>query len=136
MVPAVFAKGISMRTTARLAFSMMVGCLLFAGPAARAEEPAECALTYTRTACPGQEAESYKKCDGKKTCTKDVPAASEQACQEAAVKACSNDRLTITDSKVITAKYKGKALKSKGGKDDFCLDYEKRAAEFHQCVKK
>lgn len=125
-----------MRTTVRLACALTFGCLALAAPAARADEPAECALTYTRTACPGQEAESYKKCDGKQSCTKDVPAASEQACQQAAVKACSNDRLTITDSKEIKAKYKGKALKNKAGKDDFCQDYDKRAAEFHQCAKK
>ena len=28
------------------------------------------------------------------------------------------------------------ALKSKGGKDDMCLDYAKRDAEFNQCSKK
>ena len=49
------------------------------------------------------------------------------------MKACANDRLEITKSKVITAKYKGKALKSKGGKDDMCLDYAKRDTEFNQC---
>ena len=96
----------------------------------------DCALSYTRTACPGQEAESYKKCDGKQSCTKNVAAASEAACQEAAVAACSNDRLTVTASKVISATYKGKALKSKAGKADLCLDYSKRDTEFNQCSKK
>jgi hypothetical protein len=99
----------------------------------RAEDKTDCALTYVRTACAGQEAESYKKCDGKQSCTKYVPADSEQKCQEAAVAACSNDRTTVTKSKVISAKYKNKALKSKAGKDDLCLDYAKRAAEFNQC---
>jgi hypothetical protein len=103
---------------------------------AQAEGPTECALTYTRTACPGQEAESYKKCDGQKSCTKSVAADSEAKCQELAVNACSNDRLTVTQSKVITATYKGKAIKSKAGKDDLCLDYAKRDAEFNQCGKK
>jgi hypothetical protein len=103
---------------------------------AHAEGAADCAITYTRNACPGQEAESYKKCDGKQTCTKSVPAASADKCAEAAVQACSNDRLTITASKVISASYKGQALKSKAGKDDFCLDYAKRHAEFNQCGKK
>ena len=102
----------------------------------RAEDKADCAITYTRTACPGKEDESYKTCDGKKTCTKYVAAATEQACQEAAVGACANDRLTITQSKVITATFKGKALKSKEGKDDMCLDYSKRDSEFNQCSKK
>jgi len=105
-------------------------------PVAVAEEGADCDLTYTRTACPGQEAESYKKCDGKQTCTKHVAAASEAACADAAIQACSNDRLEITKSKVINAKYKGKPLKTKGGKDDMCLDYAKRDAEFNQCGKK
>lgn len=95
-----------------------------------------CAVTTTRNACPGQEAESYKKCDGKQTCTKDVSADSEAKCQEAAVASCSNDRLTVTQSKVIKATYKGKPLKSKAGKDDLCLDYAKRDAEFNQCPKK
>jgi hypothetical protein len=102
-------------------------------PIADAEEATDCDLTYTRTACTGKEAESYAKCDGKQSCTKHVAAASEAACAEAAVKACSNDRLEITKSKVITAKFKGKALKNKTGKDDFCLDYAKRDAEFNQC---
>jgi hypothetical protein len=101
-----------------------------------AEEKAECSIEYTRTACPGQEAESYKKCDGKQSCSKPVEATSEDKCQEAALNACANDRLTVTKSKVIKAKFKGKALKSKSGKEDFCLDYAKRAAEFDQCGKK
>jgi hypothetical protein len=104
-------------------------------PVARAEA-ADCDITYTRTACPGREAESYEKCDGKQTCTKHVAAASEAACVKAAIQACSNDRLEITKSKVINASYKGKALKTKGGKDDLCLDYAKRDAEFNQCGKK
>jgi hypothetical protein len=113
-----------------------VGLLSRMLPIAEADTASECDLTYTRTACPGQEAESYKKCDGQQTCTKHVPAASEAACAEAAVSACANDRLEITKSKVITAKYKGKALKTKSGKDDMCLEYSKRDAEFNQCGKK
>jgi hypothetical protein len=54
----------------------------------------------------------------------------------AAVNACANDRLTVTKSKIITAKFKGKSLKSKSGQDDLCLDYPKRATEFNQCAKK
>jgi hypothetical protein len=103
---------------------------------AQAEGATECALTYTRNACPGQEAESYKKCDGQKSCTKLVAADSEKKCQELAIDACQNDRLTVTQSKVITATYKGKAIKSTTGKDDLCLDYPKRDAEFNQCSKK
>jgi len=96
----------------------------------------DCAVTYARTACPGMEEESYKKCDGQKSCTKDVDANSEDQCRVAAVNACANDRLTVTKSKIITAKFKGKSLKSKSGQDDLCLDYPKRATEFNQCAKK
>ena len=103
---------------------------------AAAEDKVACAITYTRAACPGQEAESYKKCDGKQSCTTEVVASSAEACVAAAVAACANDRPTITKSKKITAKYQGKAVKPKGGKDDVCLSYEKRAAEFDQCGKK
>jgi hypothetical protein len=116
-----------------LAVSTFAVALGFGLGHAQAEDKSGCALTYTRTACPGQEAESYKKCDGKQSCTKSVPADSESACQSAAVAACSNDRLTVTKSKAISATYKGKALKSKAGKPDLCLDYAKREAEFNQC---
>ena len=95
-----------------------------------------CAVTTARTACPGKEAESYKKCDGKKSCSKNVEAASADACLEAAVASCSNDRLEITKSKTITVKWNGQPLKSKSGKEDVCLDYPKRAAEFDQCSAK
>ena len=90
------------------------------------------ALNVTRTACSGQEATSYKKCDGKASCVNYVAAATPEACQEAATKACANDRLTVTKSKVITATFQDKPLKSKSG-DDFCADYANRAAEFNQC---
>jgi hypothetical protein len=113
-----------------------VGLLTRMLPLAEADTAADCDLTYTRSACPGQEAESYKKCDGQQSCTKHVAATSEVACAEAAVNACANDRLEITKSKVITAKYKGKPLKTKSGKDDMCLDYAKRDVEFNQCGKK
>jgi hypothetical protein len=119
-----------------LTAALAVGLLSRMLPIAEADTAGDCDITYTRTACPGQEAESYKKCDGQQTCTKHVAAASEAACAEAAVNACANDRLDITKSKVITAKYKGKALASKSGKLDMCLDYAKRDAEFNQCAKK
>jgi hypothetical protein len=95
----------------------------------------ECAVHYVRTACPGKEAISYKKCDGKKECTKIKEASSVEECREAATKSCSNSRLDITKSKVITAMFNGAPIKTDSGKDDFCLEYEKRAAEFDQCDK-
>ena len=128
----------------KIRHALLAACTLAIGsqmlpvevPVAEADEASDCDITYTRTACPGQEAESYKKCDGKQSCTKHVTAASEAACVEAAVQACANDRLEITKSKVINAKFKGKALKTKSGKDDLCLDYSKRDTEFNQCGKK
>jgi uncharacterized protein (DUF2147 family) len=104
---------------------------------AQAEDKASaCVVTTTRNACAGQEAESYKKCEGKKSCSKNVEAATAEACATAATNACSNDRLEITQSKTVTAKFQGKALKTKGGQEDMCLDYPKRDAEFNKCAKK
>ena len=113
-----------------------VVCMLGVVGTASAEDKAACAITYTRTACPGQEAESYKKCDGKQSCTVSVEASSAEQCLEAAIAACANDRTTITKSKKITAKYQGKTVKPKSGKDDVCQAYPKRAEEFDQCTKK
>lgn len=110
---------------------------LFIGMAAGLASPfalaQDCAISYTRTACPGKDAESYAKCDGKQSCVKKMAAPSEQACRDAAVKACANDRLDITKSKVIGASFRGTPLKSGAGKEDFCLDYAQRAAEFNRC---
>jgi hypothetical protein len=93
----------------------------------------KCEVSYDRTACTGKDAESYAKCDGKKTCTKVETAEDESECREAAVKACANSRTDITKSKVITAKWNGKEVMSKSGKKDFCEDYEKKATEFNKC---
>ncbi len=102
-----------------------------AGPAVAGE----CAIEYNRTACPGKEAESYSKCGGKQSCVQPEQTATAEACQAAALKACANDRLTITKSKVVTAKFDGKQVMSASGKGDFCADYAKRATEFDQCAK-
>jgi len=93
----------------------------------------DCIVHYVRTACEGQEETSYKKCDGQQECDKAKEAASLEECQAAALKSCGNDRLDITKSKVITATYKGEAIKSASGNDDFCADYENRDAEYNQC---
>ena len=84
---------------------------------------------------PRKEAESFSKCDGKQSCVLTESAGNAQDCQATALKACANDRLSITKSKVIHAKFDGKAVTSASGKDDFCADYAKRAAEFDQCGK-
>lgn len=119
-----------------LALASILGAFALSTERTHADDKTDCAITYTRSACAGQETESFKKCDGKQTCTKYVPADSAEKCSEAAVAACSNDRLSITKSKVINATWKGKPLKTKAGKEDMCLDYAKRDAEFNQCTKK
>ncbi len=69
-----------------------------------------CVVHYVRTACQGQEAVSFKKCDGQAECDKSKPADSTEACAAAALKSCDNSRLDITKYKVITAKYNGEAV--------------------------
>lgn len=98
-----------------------------------AGDKTDCAVHYTRTACAGQEAVSYKKCGGEQSCTKYKPADSLAACQDAAVNSCKNKRLDITKLKVITATYKGQAIQTTSGKDDFCLDYPNKDTEFNKC---
>lgn len=116
-----------------LALSLLASLAWTGGAFAQAQ--GDCGISYIRTACPGKEAQSYAKCDGQASCMKFVAADSPQACQAAALKACANDRLDITRSKVIGATYKGEPLKSASGQADFCADYEKRAAEFDKCDK-
>lgn len=88
-----------------------------------------CEIKVTRTACQGKEELSYKKCDGQKSCSEFVDAASADECKTAAVKACENKRLEITKSKVITATYDDKAIPG----SDLCQEYANRAREFNQC---
>lgn len=92
-----------------------------------------CEIHFTRTACPGQDEISYKKCNGEQSCTEVVDAANAQACKTAATAACENQRLNITKSKVITAKFDGAELKTDGNSTDFCTAYSKRAEEFDHC---
>jgi hypothetical protein len=122
------------KTVASALFASIIS-LAFAQQAF-AQAQGDCGISYMRTACPGKEAQSYAKCDGQASCIKFVAADSAQACQTAALKACANDRLDITKSKVVGATYKGAPLKSATGKADFCEDYDKRAAEFDQCDSK
>lgn len=92
-----------------------------------------CDINTTRTACAGKEAISFKKCDGKPSCTKTATTDTPDACRAKAVAACANDRLDITKSKVITAMFNGKPVKNKAGGTDHCLDYAEREAEFNKC---
>jgi hypothetical protein len=119
-----FMKYISLLLSAL--FLSICGTQAFAG---------NCDINYTRTACPGKEEISFKKCDGKASCTKTVTADTADACRVKAVAACANDRLDITKSKVITATFDGKPVQNKVGGTDHCLDYSERASEFNQCPK-
>lgn len=69
-----------------------------------------CVVHYLRTACQGQETESFKKCDGQAECDKTKAADSAEACAAEALKSCENSRTDITKYKVITAKYNGEPL--------------------------
>ena len=89
---------------------MMFASLIFAAFGMAGVASAKCIVSYERTACQGQEAISYKKCGGNKTCDKTKEAANEAACMAAALKSCSNSRLDITKYKKITATYNGKPL--------------------------
>lgn len=94
-----------------------------------------CEINFDRTACPGQEAISYKKCDGEKTCTEYKETATAAECGAAATAACENKRLNITKSKVITATFDGKPLKTAAGSSDFCTAYALKDQEFNHCDK-
>lgn len=94
---------------------------------------ASCEVMYDRTACPGKEKISYKKCKGKKTCSKFKEADSVAQCRKVATKSCANKRYSITKSKVIHAKFDGKPIKTESGKDDFCLEYANISTEFNRC---
>jgi len=114
----------------------LVATLGFAG-AAFADDSG-CVVHYVRTACQGQEAVSFKKCDGKAECDKTKAADSAESCAAAALKSCSNSRLDITKYKVITAMYNGEALvggfDAEGNADpagaNFC---DKNRPDLNQC---
>ncbi len=96
---------------------------------------ATCEVQYTRTACPGKEKISYKKCKGKKSCSKFKEADTVGQCRAKATKSCGNKRYSITKSKVINAIYDGKQITTESGKADFCLEYANVSTEFNQCDK-
>ena len=81
-----------------------------------------CEITVTRTACPGQEKISFKKCDGKATCAKTKEFGTEAECQKYAAKKCLNRRYEVTQLKVMKATFDKKAIKTPSGKDDFCSE--------------
>ena len=92
-----------------------------------------CEVSVTRTACSGKEALSYSKCNGKQSCTQLFQVGDAPACRKAANDACKNERLDITKSKVISAKFNGESLKANDGNSDFCIGYPNRTQEFDKC---
>jgi len=97
-----------------------------------------CVIHYVRTACQGQEAVSFKKCDGQAECDKTKPADSPEACAAAALKSCANSRLDITKYKVITAKFQGQALvggfDTEGSSDPTGLNFcDKDRPDLNKC---
>lgn len=75
----------------------------------------DCKVTVARTPCPGKEAESFKKCNGAKSCDEVKKSASAEACAKEAQKECEIFRPKITKSKVVTATFDGKSVQD--GKD-------------------
>lgn len=96
----------------------VVALFLFASGVAAA---GDCTLHVTRTACPGQEKESFSKCNGTASCDEKKSAASASQCASKAKKeGCANSRLNVTKNKKVTAEYDGAPVE--GGKD-FCVGH-------------
>jgi hypothetical protein len=89
-----------------------------------------CELSITRVACPGKEAESFKKCDGKASCISKKKAETADECAKIAADECPNSRLDITKSKEIFAKFDGAEVKGKDGKAQFC---DAARTDFNKC---
>lgn len=93
-----------------------------------------CEIVVSRDACPGNEVLSYKKCDGKKSCSEFVKTSDAAACKQAALAACEVFRPGITKAKSITSvKFDGTPVKPDGADSDFCKSYPKRATEYNKC---
>jgi hypothetical protein len=90
---------------------------------------AQCVVNVNRTACPGKESESYSKCGGAKSCDKTEDAGSEASCIAFAKAQCPNSRLDITKSKIVKARFKGKALAGPYG-GSFCAP---NRPDFNKC---
>lgn len=96
-----------------------------------------CVVHVNRTACKGKEEASYKKCKGKKECDKKERSAktAEECKQKVLASECSNSRMDITHSKVVTAKFDGIDLEAPGMPDksnklNFCAPDQ---ADFGKC---
>lgn len=88
-----------------LALALIAACSLQSAVAA------ECVVHVKRVACAGQDAESYKKCNGAQECDAEASAAASEAdCAKEALAACENKRTDVTKYKVVTAAFKGASL--------------------------
>lgn len=120
-----------------IAAALVLPMGLSASPVVLAEDGV-CVIKYVRTACQGQEVESFSKCDGKAECEKTQTADSTEACAALALEACANSRLDITKYKTITARFSGTELKggfdAQGNADptgaNFC---DKNRTDLNQC---
>jgi hypothetical protein len=90
---------------------------------------ANCVVNINRTACAGKEEESYSKCGGSKSCDKTEDAGSEASCIAFAKSNCPNSRLEITKSKIVKARFDGKALAGPYG-GSFCAP---NRPDFNKC---
>jgi len=118
--------------------SLAALCLVAAGLPSTAAA-GTCVAHVKRTACKGQSAESYKKCEGKREC--DVPldgsvATAAECGEKVAKRDCPNARLEITHSKVVTATLDGKPVTVEGQTDLCQTSYYPKAQrdkEFGVC---
>lgn len=108
---------------------LFIAAVVFISANAFAEK---CMISVTREACPGQEKESYAKCDGNAVCKpKEVEAKTEKECAKKATKECENARVEITKSKTVTATFGEKATPVEGGKNFCAAD----RSDFNGCKK-
>jgi hypothetical protein len=93
---------------------------VFLGVSLTTAAAADCVLSVTRTACPGQQQESFSKCGGNASCIEKKPAADAATCAAVATAACANTRQQVTKNKRVTAEFNGSAVEA--GKD-FCAGH-------------
>jgi hypothetical protein len=92
-----------------------------------------CELNVSRTACPQKEEFSYRKCDGRASCTATIPQTTAEQCLQLALRACANPYPLITKNKQITAKFDDQVLRADSEQSDICQAYSHRQREFDKC---
>ena len=71
---------------------LIIGIIFLSSVFINSASAGTCEIKYTRTACPGQESISFKKCKGKASCSKIKKISEVEKCKVLAVKACKNNR--------------------------------------------